>query len=82
MSRPLRPADEAGLYWRDHLRDRVAQADEVLANLAVYRNALAAELELGTFIAVAEPADVEEIKEVVRSLLETVDWDKIWAFIK
>lgn len=82
MSGQIPSESDAGLYWRDHLRDRLALADDVIANLAAYRTALAIELELGTFVSVAEPADTEQVNEMVRALLNSIEWDKLWSFLK
>ena len=82
MSQRIPPDFTAGFDWRDHLRDRIKQADEVLASLSAYRTALAMELELGSFVAVAEPADIAQVKEMISALLQTMEMDKIWEMLK
>lgn len=70
--------DKSAANWRDHLDDRLDQANRVLVQLETYRFALAVMREVGEHLPVIDETEVDKIKQVVRDL--EIDLDQIRNF--
>ena len=81
MLGPLPDNDAFSVNWKNHLRDRLTQYDDLLSQFVKYRTSLAVCLEVGEFQSVLDGADMNDLYQVVSHLLETIDIQLLKDFI-